>query len=116
MDSEPAGLLVQLSRELSSRLPAPWTVCAGKLSMELVGDRPVTKVFIDPTVVNHPLLLASELARKVEELQDEVMMHLAIPWPLPPDGGRVSAVATSTGIQIEFVSGELSWSLRELRT
>lgn len=84
--------------------------------MELVGVRPVAKVLVDPAVVNHPSLLASELARKVEDIQDEVMMHLAIPWPLPPDGGRVSAVATPTGIQIEFVSGELSWSLRELRT
>lgn len=106
------SLLAHVAYQCDRIVPAPLSVCAADRSI-LVLSVADGRAHLCGAVIFTELLsndagdLAAEVARKLEEMQDLVIMETRERWPLPrDDGGRPECAVTDGVLRIAFVRSE----------
>lgn len=84
--SADAFVLAQLASQLSRTVPRPQTVEAAGDQLLVLAPRGgvptvVTGVSFEPGFAQDPKRLVAEVERKLEQVQDDLSIHLRSPWP-----------------------------------
>jgi hypothetical protein len=106
-----AAIVSHLAREVARLVGPPWVVQASGMSIVLLGTekgRPVitASVVFPSDFASSRDSMPGWVERKIEELQDDISMHIRQRWPIDSgQGGRPEARLDERVLKVSFTEG-----------